>query len=138
MNMPFDLQAARTRCEMATPGPWGWEAVDDSLLNLQTKGTMEWILAVTRCESCQKEPQKRCYWPEHTDGTFIAHARTDLPAALDVIEAMAEALTRSDSMLSLLRHRAANSFAWGEVGMPDLTHVDEIIGQSRTVLALVK
>ena len=45
------------------------------------------------------------------------------------------ALTRSDSLLSLLRYRAERSIKWGELGMPTLGHVDEVIGQSRALLA---
>lgn len=44
------------------------------------------------------------------------------------------ALGRSDSYLSLLRHRCERSIKWGTPGLPTIADVDEVIGQSRAAL----
>ena len=74
---PSERKAARKRCEAATAGPWrareqGWIWQDGTALRLEGA-----VAIVTD--------------PDHPssklDGNFIAHARTDLPKALDQIDA---------------------------------------------------
>jgi hypothetical protein len=43
-------------------------------------------------------------------------------------------LIRSDSMLSLLRHRCEQTIPWGTTGMPETQDIDEIIRASRQAL----
>lgn len=57
-----------------------------------------------------------------------------LTAARERETALREALTRSDSYLSLLRHRASHLIPWGEPGLPASHEVDSVIGQSRKAL----
>jgi len=72
-----ELAAIKARAEAATPGPWQWTATkgeDDHLVSLavhdrygqslEVLGTSEWLRI------------------EPPNATFIAHARTDVPAIL--------------------------------------------------------
>lgn len=99
---PDERKVARERCEAATPGPWEWKAADGSLLGLGTRGFVEseHVLSCPRCPACQ-EHGGRCLWPEKADSDFIAHARTDLPAALDQLDADDELLRRTLEALNL-------------------------------------
>lgn len=66
---------ARARCERATPGPW----VPVSLVKLGRPGR----------EALMIRSEGRGMPIDNADDTeFIAHARTDLPAALDAIDAV--------------------------------------------------
>lgn len=83
--MTFDRAAARARCQAATPGPWYFGAgdrtygrafdLDEELLFVAADDAREVPVAVVT---------------EHLmdgmDAVFIAHARTDLPAALDALD----------------------------------------------------
>jgi|APSaa5957512622_1039677.scaffolds.fasta_scaffold112964_1 hypothetical protein len=76
-----ERRAARERCDAATDGPWeawdgpGIHAVDAADCRIVHEGLDPGCLPRTHAR------QKR-------DGVFIAHARTDLPAALDDIETL--------------------------------------------------
>lgn len=71
----------------ATAGPWEWEAQDGSMLSLGTKGNvgLNHVLSAWRCRSCEERDAK-CLWPSKGNGNFIENSRTDLPAAIDLIE----------------------------------------------------
>ena len=63
----MDIEAVTTRCEAATKGPWTWKV----------GGTVESATFEAVCKSTTG----RCH-----DMSFIAHARTDLPDAIELIE----------------------------------------------------
>lgn len=77
--MILDRQAARARCDAATPGPWKWETTNDYHALVQVGGLN--ILDVDGYEG------EGGYEGDVPDEDFIAHARTDLPAALDELDA---------------------------------------------------
>jgi hypothetical protein len=94
-----------------------------------------------QCVFCQYEydqdpPDTFTIWahikdcPRATEATQLAVARE----ALGRVEHLRATLLRSDSMLSLLRHRCAQTIPWGALGMPDTQDIDEIIGASREAL----
>jgi hypothetical protein len=83
-----DVAAARARCEAATPGPW--IASDDSEpLRIGSHGEYPpaYVPRTGRRYVLGMDAAGRPYQPFERDAAFIAHARTDLPAALDTIEA---------------------------------------------------
>jgi hypothetical protein len=63
--------------------------------------------------------------------------RQALASAQAAIAELVTALTRSDSYLSLLRHRAERDISWNDLGLR-VSEVDEVIGQSRTALTRAK
>lgn len=69
--MGFDREAARARCDAATEGPWTLDSPPEASLIISTPTT--WAVFDGEAET--------------DDAEFIAHARTDLPAALDQLEA---------------------------------------------------
>jgi hypothetical protein len=77
--MKFDIEAAERRCAAATAGPW--IHVKDLSLSLAC-----WIIAPSEPSEDFPEGYPLCDF-RGTDKTadFIAHARTDLPAALALI-----------------------------------------------------
>ena len=95
-----DLEAAAwARCEAATKGPWAWEAEDESSLMLGKADKVggidlrHHVLSAYRCKSCQKNNMD-CLWPHKPDADFIAHARTDLPAAIREIRRLREVMAQ--------------------------------------------
>ena len=80
---PLDLAAIRARVEAATGGPWevddsGFEVeVNDSTLTLSLYIDREPASAHERAHGPKMSPE---------DATFIAHARTDIPALLGLVE----------------------------------------------------
>ena len=77
--------AIRSRCEVATLGPW-------ELLRVKTDGANgDWFLL-------DEETRLAIIEKSDANAVFIAHARQDIPALLDALEAMtrrAEALERT-------------------------------------------
>jgi hypothetical protein len=53
------------------------------------------------------------------------------------VAGLTAALTSSDSMLSLIRHRCQNAIRWGAPGLPTSQEVDEVIGKSRRALPAI-
>ncbi len=75
---PFDVAGAKKRCEAATSGPWAY-----------TRRTHD---PSVRAFHLDAGPMGRniaslAYLAPEEDGEFIAAARTDLPAALELLEA---------------------------------------------------
>ena len=58
----------------------------------------------------------------------------ELQARQDVIDRLREALRRTESRLSILRHRAAAAIPWGSPGIGEQAEYDEVIGQARRLL----
>lgn len=81
------LEAIRQRAENATPGPWQIATTTDGAYALDTD---DMIIAATieRTE----------------DATFIAHARTDIPALLDHIAEL-------ETLINIIREIAAEGYA---------------------------
>jgi len=82
MMTEFDIQAARKRCEAATPGPWKIRAAvngfDKDVAILDSFGQIiaEVFMQVNR----------EVFRPAVANAAFIKHARSDLPAALEALE----------------------------------------------------
>ena len=75
------LAAMRERAEAATEGPW-----EETASGIRASAGVEYLVMSIRSEA---------------DAEFIAHARTDLPALLDVVEAvleLADSIERARSM----------------------------------------
>lgn len=94
--MTIDIQAIRERVNKATPGPWAlkltrpWylkEHPDRVVPDIMNDSNNPVITNDLHYDASQLQ-----------DWEFIAHARTDLPKALDVIEAMIEAKKNSDTL----------------------------------------
>ena len=64
----MDTAAAKKRCEAATEGPW-YDSVGDVFRDAGEP--------IARCQTLSKS---------RPDARFIAHARSDLPAALEALE----------------------------------------------------
>jgi hypothetical protein len=109
---PFDAKAARARCEAATPGPW--IASDDSEpLRIGSHGEHPpaYVPRMGRRYVLGMDAAGRPYQPFERDAAFIAHARTDLPAALDEIEALKALL---DEAAAIVREFAPGHTVWLE------------------------
>lgn len=123
MTAPIDTKAARARCDAATPGPWETGMTPDLTLDQQAEHMarhlqhgevcrihMVWAPshpltvigadrthpdhAVTPCTTGNGPTSE-------ANADFIAHARTDLPAALDEVERLRKALAEVDSLVEL-------------------------------------
>ena len=83
MILPPGLQAMRERADKATAGPWfaDFDKRDDGADQVITQNVTIAFIA-TPLESYRN------------DAVFIAASRTDVPALLDLIETLAEALER--------------------------------------------
>ncbi len=90
------LDEARARCEAATEGPWEWSdqfhacehdgLASSSGLNV-VRSAIDYGGSIVEVDEA--------------DARFIAHARTDLPRALDLIERMAGVLRDARENLTL-------------------------------------
>jgi hypothetical protein len=112
VSRAFDVAAARARCEAATPGEWrllpSEEVEADPIVTergcvyvarlggLGVDGRPVWALIGPLYPMSAMGP--------YSDGDFIAHARTDLPAALDEIEALK---AESAAIVAILHREAA-------------------------------
>jgi hypothetical protein len=65
---------------------------------------------------------------------YVQNVRAETAEAS--LRSLRDALVRSDSYLSLLRHRQEAHIQWGTIGIPERHEVDEVIGNSRKVLNL--
>ncbi|KKK47592.1 hypothetical protein LCGC14_3153620 [marine sediment metagenome] len=79
----FDPQAARERCEAATPEPWVAELdyVSALIPGKRPNGEIIGRLQPSISDLFSREQ-------EYANAEFAAHARSDLPAALEVLEAI--------------------------------------------------
>lgn len=123
---PEERQAARARCEAATPGPW--EKYD------QNDG-MEMVFGALWCianDAYMNPPDEDSDDPWEAvdimiatgieaDADFIAAARTDLPAALDALDAKDAEIERLRKLL----------LRWLQVPMFDPATFDETMDALR-------
>ncbi len=93
---PEQRQAARARCEAATPPPWEWRAEDAEMAS--TADADELVFGNTGRSRSD---------PTDEDGDFVAHARTDLPAALDALDAADTRIAELEAMIKQLSERCA-------------------------------
>ncbi len=80
----MDIQAAKKRCEAATPEPWSADNPDNRLV----AGSQGFWVA-----DCGMS-MRPC-----ADRDFIAHARSDLPAALEALEEAQGKLRHQEPMI---------------------------------------
>lgn len=111
MNTPatdtFDLIASKARCAAASAGPWRHLAADNLIENAE--GFIVWQARSLACSVEQRD----------ANGAFIAHARTDLPAAIARIERTEASNAALAAELRALRQTAARMFAAIEQGRVD-------------------
>lgn len=95
------LAECRARCEAATPGPWQddgeadfWSPEDGYATSWVRTGLTFWSDPPTTGAECAAT---------QADAAFMAHARTDLPKALDIIEALAEQLQEQAKEIAELK-----------------------------------
>ena len=91
----MDIQAARERCEAATEGDWFWNSYDSIWAG---KGDdSERIASVSHLEYDEEGDEVPSHGDEifgprsveaRANADFIAHAREDLPVALEIIETL--------------------------------------------------
>ena len=93
MTMELDEAAVRARLEAATPGPWRVE-------NLGSHGEDSWALDIARFRNYTNTVD---FGADLATAEFIAHARTDLPAALDEITRLLAALDEARAEVGELR-----------------------------------
>lgn len=89
-----DLAAVKARADAATEGPWTF---DEDELTWRLHGTagiippqLDGLIPAQRMtHQILKAPKKGTtyaeYWPNRADADFIVHARTDVPALLDLL-----------------------------------------------------
>ena len=75
--------AARERCERAEKGPWYLDA-DSGSIEATGGGCVGYVQHHGNINTVARTGEAF----SHADGEFIANARTDLPAALDTIDAL--------------------------------------------------
>lgn len=114
--MTLDRAAARARCEAATLGPWvaynARASVNGtacmtlaSLGGSPRPGTVHdgvW-LADVRCDFLGVDGKRH----DSLNSAFLAHARTDLPAALDELDAKDAEIARLRAEVARLEGRVA-------------------------------
>lgn len=113
----IDLEAIRRRCEAATLPPWKFRKMGDMVL-VSEQGCRPIVLASGRSGLLASDRSDnmggimRLAKPGDPDPDFIAHARTDLPAVLDLVE---EKDRRIEELEGALR-QAFNACANGDCG----------------------
>ena len=94
----LDRKAARSRCDAATEGPW---RMNDYYHCVQTQSNAVKLASVVRFGNVGERLPLDNYFdaprdhPEIANATFIAHAREDLPAALDLLDRCLDALEQA-------------------------------------------
>jgi hypothetical protein len=87
--MNFDakrIREARKRCDAATAGPWEYDGMHNEITT--PRGDAYWLI-ISECRSAPDQEYTRLRDGHQFDANFalIAAARTDLPDALDDLEA---------------------------------------------------
>lgn len=96
---PEQLKAIRERCEAATAGPWADNGT--SIDQHWTAVPKDWA-TVVGLEECGSpyQPWQRLVLKE-SDAAFIAHARTDVPALLDLVASLQERVKELEGVFGL-------------------------------------
>lgn len=117
--------ASRTSVESVvhTPGPWAWEAHDPSMTTLGTtdgNGGVDLaneVLSVSRCKSCQKDPERRlCHMPNVANARLIAAA----PELLEALQVLWKEVAESGNGW-------ANDFGWRNAREKTLDALDKAL-----------
>ena len=110
-----ELQEIRERCEAASPGPWTTEPWDDypavayHILDASGDYDVQYFVPLDKHYECG--PLADC--------SFIAHARHDIPALLDHIDALAASLDAEAAAHSVTRAALVASPEWELVPVVD-------------------
>ena len=89
----MDIEAAKARCAAATEGLW-W-----SHEGVVKAGELKHGIGTVRIATCNNCEQEGMFCSaDVANGQHIAHARTDLPDAIELIEEMAPLLERARGM----------------------------------------
>ena len=80
----LDLAAIRARCDAATPGPWTYDETGYVDIGLPRSRS---IAVGVEIDATAK-----------SDGDFIAHARTDIPALLAYVHDLEQELAENDRL----------------------------------------
>ncbi len=94
------LEAIKARAEKATPGPWYYDEEGCRAYIWQSGSLLDSV--------CHLQVSNRPGWRK--DAAFIAHARTDLPALVEEVERLREAL-RNIAVVDWLSLEAARDVA---------------------------
>lgn len=90
------LRALRERAGKATPGPVAWQKFGKEYCLTGQYGMRPIILSSSRKMGlCVRDPKLDLLnplTPDHPDAVFYAHARTDVPTLVDVVELAVKAL----------------------------------------------
>jgi hypothetical protein len=84
---PLDIESIRARAEKATPGPWITDHNDTFVSAHNGDGDWDWIVGDMTLDSGQEQSDFRGYNIK-ANCIFIAHARQDIPALCDRVEAL--------------------------------------------------
>jgi len=87
---PERLKEIEGRARAATAGPWGVE--QDDLMWQLFGGDGMMALQLAKCPKSGTPYAE--YWPNEADSSFIAHARTDVPALVAEVERLRAILLR--------------------------------------------
>jgi hypothetical protein len=91
---PVDLQAIEARCEAATEGPW--DVGNGTKLEPETSIYCDDALG-TRIADAHNSYTATSHEQEKRNATFIAHARTDIPALLSLIREKDQVIERLEA-----------------------------------------
>lgn len=107
-----ELQAIRDRVAKASPGPWTTEPGAYSGANWSLGYSSDYDKDVTVYLTTDGVHASEMYGDAATDGEFIAHARTDIPALLKAIDARDAELAQLRAELARLKPLAEAAVAW--------------------------
>jgi len=128
-------EAARGRCEAATDGPWSWDRPSEYQEPTSLDAPDGRVLYATDEYGGYPEcgEDLRINSADTADANFIAHARTDLPDALDRIEALTNMLdwiVVADAAID-----KAVSGSKGYVYTDAFNHLESLLDTARDMLA---
>ena len=96
--MTLDIAAIKARADKATAGPWDKVTPDDTRINSQSA---EIAITLGNYETDWEKME----W----DASFIAHARTDIPALIAALEASEAARVKAEQERNALKDALTNS-----------------------------
>jgi hypothetical protein len=100
---PEQRQAARERCDKATPGPWRGHDTEEEVerwWGAFPANAPQCLVMAADDPVCCTNDDGVATETEWNNGIFIAHARADLPAALDALDAADSHQAQSDLRIS--------------------------------------
>ena len=112
---PAKRKAARARCEAATPGPWAAHPQPRSLTSIRSRDDSIAVVTSDR---------------DDADSAFIAHARADLPAALDALDAAEAEIARLRAPAPAIREAYETPRSYGLGALATIRHEIAETGRS--------